>query len=346
MVTNTTTRATTGLSVVLRVLILALLMALAVPALAMADDAPAGILDPPTLEAPSPAAEAPPADPSPAQTTPAAEDTSAGQPPVVAPEPTAPPATTTPDPVAEAPAEPATPPEAEVVPVPAPVTPPDVIVTTPELVATPAVGPDDAAAKLLPVVVIPPANADAPSRSADAPPSLPGGVLSAATLVSSITLAAATDTPVTVAADPTGSGPAPPASMVSGLLTQDAALHQNLFTLDPEQGRSPVAPVGATTIERGPGMPFGEESGSALFSESVAAPIGTVGSGSSLLAVLAGYVLPGVGGPPASTLVMFILVGLIVAIARAPRPQLSERAHDGTLLGAACGHGLAVCRPG
>ena len=102
------------------------------------------------------------------------------------------------------------------------------------------------------------------------------------------------------------------------------------FTLDPQQVRSPVAPVGATTIERGPGMPFGEESGSALFSESVAAPIGTVGSGSSLLAVLAGYVLPGVGGPPASTMVMFILVGLIVAIARALRPQLSERAHDGT----------------
>ena len=94
------------------------------------------------------------------------------------------------------------------------------------------------------------------------------------------------------------------------------------------QGRSPVAPVGATAIERGPGMPFGEESHSTLFSESVAAPIGAVGSGSSLLAVLAGYVLPGVGGPPASTLIMFILVGLIVAIARAPRPQLSERAHD------------------
>jgi hypothetical protein len=43
---------------------------------------------------------------------------------------------------------------------------------------------------------------------------------------------------------------------------------------------------------------------------------------------------------------MFILVGLIVAIARAPRPQLSERAHDGALLGAARGHGLVVCRPG
>jgi hypothetical protein len=125
-----------------------------------------------------------------------------------------------------------------------------------------------------------------------------------------------------------------------------AALREEFFTLDPDRGRSPVAPVDATAIERGPGTAFGEEGGSTLFSESVSVPFGSVTSGSSLLAVLAGYVLPGVGGPPASTIVMFILVGLIVAIARAPRPQLSERAHDGALLGAARGHGLVVCRPG
>ncbi len=55
---------------------------------------------------------------------------------------------------------------------------------------------------------------------------------------------------------------------------------------------------------------------------------------------------PAVGGPPATTLIMFVLVGLIVAIARAPRPQLSERLWSGSLMGAASGHGLAVCRPG
>ncbi len=62
--------------------------------------------------------------------------------------------------------------------------------------------------------------------------------------------------------------------------------------------------------------------------------------------MLAGYVLPGVAGPPATSIIMFILVGLVVGMARAPRPQLSERLHLGGLLGARSGHGLAVCRPG
>ena len=343
MVTKTTTSTTVGLSGVLRALILALLIALVVPALAMADDAPAGILDPPTLESPDPAAEAPPAEqPAPAETAPVGEDTSGGTAPAVEPEPTAPPAATTPDPVAEVPVEPA--PATEVVPVPAPVAPPDVAITTPELVATPVVGPDAAAPKLLPVVVIPPASADmVPGRISDAVASVPGSVNAAAALTSSITLAAATDTPAEAIGGTRDADPAPPSpAVVSGLLTQNAALHQNLLTLDPDRG----GPVVATAIERGPGMPFGEEGRSALFSESVAAPVGSVTSGSSLLAVLAGYVLPGVGGPPASTLIMFVLVGLIVALARAPRPQLSERLHVGALLGAASGHGLAVCRPG
>ena len=74
--------------------------------------------------------------------------------------------------------------------------------------------------------------------------------------------------------------------------------------------------------------------------------MGGIQSGSSLLAALAGYVLPGVAGPPATSIIMFILVGLIVGLARAPRPQLSERLHLGGLLGARSGHGLAVRRPG
>ena len=69
-------------------------------------------------------------------------------------------------------------------------------------------------------------------------------------------------------------------------------------------------------------------------------------AGSSLLAVLAGYVLPGGGGAPASTLVLFIVLGLILGIGYAARPQISERVALGRLLGAATGHGLAVCRPG
>ena len=333
MVTNPFTTRPGGLAGLLRALILVLLPAIAVPAFAMADDAPATVQDPPAADATAPDTTGT-VTPDPAtysETTPPADGTV-----VVEPEPTAPPATTT-DPVVETPTEP------EVVPT--PVTVPDVVVTTPELVATPAVGPDDASAKLMPVVVVPPSNADAvPARVGDAVAAVPPGITAAA-LSSSITLSAGTDTPVgpvteAAPADPAG----PSASALSGLLTRDAALHQDLFTLDPHLMRAP-APVAPTAIPAGLGT-LGDQGASALFSEAVEAPIGTISSGSSLLAVLAGYVLPGVGGPPASTLIMFVLVGLIVAIARAPRPQLSERAFAGALLGAASGHGLGVQRPG
>jgi len=76
------------------------------------------------------------------------------------------------------------------------------------------------------------------------------------------------------------------------------------------------------------------------------APPGAAPAGSSLLSVLAGYVLPGVSGPPASTLVLFIVVGLILGVSYAACPQLSERLAPGNLLGASTGHRLAVRRPG
>lgn len=339
MVTVRTTTTIGGLSGLLRALILVMLLALAVPAFAMADDAPATVLDPPvadTTNADTTGAVTP--DPGTySETTPPVVDET----PVVEPEPTAPPATTTPDPVAEAPTE------TEIVPTPAPVSPPDVVVTTPELVTTPAVGPDDASAKLLPVVVVPPVSADTvPARVGDVVASVPAGISAATALSSSLTLSAGTDTPVgPVAAAPATEPAGPSASAISGLLTRDAALHQNLVTLDPHFARAPLAAVATTPIPQGLGR-LGDEGTSALFSEAVEAPIGAVTSGSSLLAVLAGYVLPGVAGPPASTIIMFVLVGLIVAIARAPRPQLSERAFAGVLVGAASGHGQGVQRPG
>ena len=76
------------------------------------------------------------------------------------------------------------------------------------------------------------------------------------------------------------------------------------------------------------------------------APIGSAPSGSSLLAVLAGYVLPGSSGPPASTLVMLIVIGLILGVGYAARPQLTEALASQRLLGASSGHGMAVRRPG
>ena len=103
--------------------------------------------------------------------------------------------------------------------------------------------------------------------------------------------------------------------------------------------------MGATAIERGPGTAFGEEGESTLFSESVTVPIGTVSSGSSLLAVLAGYVLPGSSAPP-TTLMLLMLVGMLSLALFAPRPRLSERVVALGLLGARSGHHEAVRRPG
>ncbi len=128
--------------------------------------------------------------------------------------------------------------------------------------------------------------------------------------------------------------------------TPGGALHQDLLTLDPNHAR-PIAAVPPPTIDQGKGQALaGRVTDPSLFAQTAVAAVGGIHSGSSLLAVLAGYVLPGVAGPPATSIIMFILVGLIVGMARAPRPQLSERLHLGGLLGARSGHGLAVCRPG
>jgi hypothetical protein len=69
-------------------------------------------------------------------------------------------------------------------------------------------------------------------------------------------------------------------------------------------------------------------------------------AGSSLLAVLASYILPGSGPAPPATLMMLVLLGLVLAAVFAPRPAGSERIWLSGLLGPRAGHGLAVRRPG
>jgi len=76
------------------------------------------------------------------------------------------------------------------------------------------------------------------------------------------------------------------------------------------------------------------------------APEGAATGGSSLLAVLAGYILPGSGPAPPATLMMLVLMGLILAAVFAPRLTGSERIWLSGLLGPSTGHGLAVRRPG
>ena len=76
------------------------------------------------------------------------------------------------------------------------------------------------------------------------------------------------------------------------------------------------------------------------------APQNAAPAGSSLLAVLASYILPGSGPAPPATLMMLVLLGLVLAAVFAPRPAGSERIWLSGLLGPRVGHGLAVRRPG
>lgn len=76
------------------------------------------------------------------------------------------------------------------------------------------------------------------------------------------------------------------------------------------------------------------------------APQNAAPAGSSLLAVLASYILPGSGPAPPSTLMMLVLLGLVLAAVFAPRLAGSERIWLSGLLAPSLGHGLAVRRPG
>jgi hypothetical protein len=299
-------------------------LAMLVPSLAMADPAATSG----EVVATAPAA---PTDATPVTNQPVTDPAAAGAPvtetPVVietpAPQAPAPPPSTV---------DPTVPPEAEATPAPAPAPAP--VATDPgtpsALPGTPdapkaTVEPDKVPLAALvpdhnPSVVLPPVS---PKVSVDA--SVPDAPISVAPAVTTPRHQVAPVTPK--------------------VSTAGGALQQDLLTLDPNHARTVAVPP--PTLDPAKGQPLaGRVTDPSLFAQSAVAAVGGIRSGSSLLAVLAGYVLPGVAGPPATSIIMFILVGLIVGLARAPRPQLSERLHLGGLLGARSGHGLAVCRPG
>jgi hypothetical protein len=103
-----------------------------------------------------------------------------------------------------------------------------------------------------------------------------------------------------------------------------------------------------TRREEGPAA-FGPETsaGDNPFAVHLEAPGGPAPVGSSLLAVLASYVLPGGGSLPLqSTLFLFVSLAVILAFALAPRPGSGERLVLWGLLRSQAGHRLAVRRPG
>ncbi len=96
-----------------------------------------------------------------------------------------------------------------------------------------------------------------------------------------------------------------------------------------------AGPAGATAEADDGANPFA----------TLAAPGGPAPSGSSLLAVLANYVLPG-GGLPTSTLFLFVQLAVMLAAFYAPRSGLGERIHALGRLGPRHGYRTVLARPG
>ncbi len=138
----------------------------------------------------------------------------------------------------------------------------------------------------------------------------------------------------------------PATGMVPSIGTRQTIADFAAILLGPSSPRDPIA-LAARPASGTRGTDGDERStGSTIFDAQLVAPTDTAPAGSSLLAILAGYALPGGGGAPASTLVLFIVVGLIVGLGYAACAQGTERIALGRLLGAASGHRPAVCRPG
>lgn len=142
----------------------------------------------------------------------------------------------------------------------------------------------------------------------------------------------------------TAPDPAPaPAAERSGPPAPPAARDLTDFTFD---ASGPIAQPITAPRQAAP-VPFAHEvQPPDNLTVELVAPQGAAPGGSSLLAVLASYILPGSGPVPPSALMMLVLLGLILAAVFAPRPAGSERIWLSGLLGPTAGHGLAVPRPG
>jgi hypothetical protein len=142
--------------------------------------------------------------------------------------------------------------------------------------------------------------------------------------------------------------PTPPAAREAPAAQADLAgsgFAPALGALEPRRAVAP-APVTARPDAPTPAELAAERDGHNPFATSVGMPGGPAPAGSSLLSVLASYVLPGGGSLPASTLFLFVQLAVILAACFAPRPGASERLVASGLLGARAGHRLAVARPG
>ena len=325
--------------VALGALALGVLALLLVPALASAQTA-APAASPSLLEASPFDAEAAPADP--AATDPA--DPTATDP--------APPATTEPDPAAEPPPatepEPAPPPaatEPEPTPVPAPAPtepqPTTPVATTPTPAETPAA---EATPETHQTVVLPPA----PSLPSSMRPAVvPARLVAPAPAVPPDAPVITPVAPPTAPPDaPTGAATSEAASDALATTAREATPRSSLEALG-GVSRAPDALTATASRDIGPG-PAGQsaahEDGENPF-DTLTATGGPASAGSSLLSVLASYVMPG-GGLPVATIILFIQLAVILAAFYAPRAGIAERIHALGRLGPMHGYRTVLARPG
>jgi hypothetical protein len=111
----------------------------------------------------------------------------------------------------------------------------------------------------------------------------------------------------------------------------------------------PSRPVAAPTRRDAVGGPSGPEAAAPEdnpFAQTWDAVGGPAPAGSSLLAVLASYVIPGGGALPTTTLLLFVQLAVILAAFYAPRSGIGERIHALGRLGPRLGYRTVLARPG
>jgi hypothetical protein len=112
-----------------------------------------------------------------------------------------------------------------------------------------------------------------------------------------------------------------------------------------EPSRASTAPTRRTDLAGPPG-PEAQAPGDNPFSEAWDAVGGPMPAGSSLLAVLASYVIPGGGALPTTTLLFFVQLAVILAACCAPRLGRGELALALARLGPRSGYRTVLARPG
>jgi hypothetical protein len=303
--------------VALGAIALGLMLLLVVPAMASAQ-APAAPAAPSIEEtAPDPGAVAEPA-PADEATPPAAEEPVATDP---APPPATEPEASTPAPAPVGDAQPAAPVTSDTPAAPA----------APEAEATPGTAP----ALVLPDVPGIPAalKVSAGPERADAPPAVQAPPPAVTPVAAPAAPPDAPVAPAAIAPRPEPAAAAPPPRtdlMLRALGDIGPPVRESLAV-----GRDPgPGPAGRHDTDEA-GNPFA----------SLAAQGGPAPAGSSLLAVLASYVIPG-SGLPSTTLLLFVQLAVILAAFYAPRSGIGERLVALGRLGPRHGYRTVLARPG